>query len=111
MVILVFVVVALSWVRSLRVESECVESADEAEMLETTEETIERSTIAEPINTWPNSSSKNSKCPETNMLALELEGCMGGWGTGLTFLRQRVQLWLLIAHPIKIGPMQISPIV
>ena len=50
MVILVFVVVALSWGRILRVESECVESADEAETLETTDETIERSTMANSVS-------------------------------------------------------------
>jgi hypothetical protein len=44
-VILVFVVVALSWGTILSVESECVESADEAEILEVTDDTIDKSTV------------------------------------------------------------------
>ena len=50
MVILVFVVVALSWGAILSVESECVESADEAEILEVTDDTIDRSTIVTPVS-------------------------------------------------------------
>jgi len=49
-VILVFVVVAFSWGTILSVESECVESADEAETLETTDDTIERSTVVTSIS-------------------------------------------------------------
>ena len=48
--ILVFVVVAFSWGTILSVESECVESADEAETLETTDDTIERSTVVTSIS-------------------------------------------------------------